>query len=69
MAAALDVSAVVAYSAAAAELMDKGRFARAADKYTLAAAAARALGAPDCLVVASAQARRPHCLALRAPRR
>jgi predicted nucleotidyltransferase len=69
MAASMDVSAVVAYSAAAAELHSKPRFARAAEKYALAAAAARALGAPDCLVVASLQARRPHCLALRAPRR
>lgn len=69
MAAALDVSAVVAYSLAAYELTDKGRFARAAEEWGRAAEAARALGAPDCLVVAFTQARRLHGLAPHASKR
>jgi len=67
MAAALNISAIVSLSVAAQELLLKGRFARSAEKFALAAEAARALGAPDCLVVAHAQARRPRCLAPRAP--
>jgi hypothetical protein len=66
--AALDVSVAVSHSIAAHDLAEKGRFARAVEKYALAAKAARALGAPDCLVVANAQARRPHLLVPRAPR-
>jgi hypothetical protein len=69
MAAALDVSAVVSHTAAADELVCKGRFARAAEKYALAADAARALGAPDCLVVASSQVRRLQFMVPRAHRR
>jgi len=56
MAAALDVSAAVSFSATAHELACKGRFARAAEKFALAVEAARALGAPDCLVVVHTQA-------------
>jgi hypothetical protein len=60
MAAALDISAAAAHGLAAYELVQKGRYARAAEKWGKAVEAASALGAPDCLVVASAQARRCH---------
>ena len=66
--AALDVSVAVAHSSAAHDLAGKGRFARAVEKYALAANAGLALGAPDCLVVANAQARHPHRLVSRAVR-
>ena len=69
MAAALDLGPAVSYSLAAVELASKGRFASASEKFALAAKAALALGAPDCLVVATAQARYPHCIASRASRR
>jgi hypothetical protein len=69
MTTALDVSAAVAHGIAAYELLVKGRFARSAEKWAKAAQAARALGAPDCLVVATAQVRRWCHLALRAPKR
>lgn len=68
MAAALDISAAVAFSIAATELTTKGRYVHSAEKWGKAAEAARALGAPDCLVVADAQARRWRCLLLRAPK-
>ena len=67
MAAGLDISTAVSYSLAGFDLGSKGRFARAADKFALAAEVARALGAPDCLVVAHTQARRLLCCALRVP--
>ena len=57
MAAALDVSVAVAHTLAANELLGKGRFARSAEQWGRAAEAARALGAPDCLVMAYTQAR------------
>ena len=63
--AALDVSAAVAHGNAAMELLQKGRVVRAAEQWGKAAEAARALGAPDCLVMAYTQARRSPCLALR----
>ena len=69
MAAALDVSAAVSFSVTASELASKGRFARAAEKFALAAEAAGALGAPDCLVVAQTQARPRVALSLRGLRR
>ena len=55
MAATLDVSAAVSYAVAALNLIDKVRMFSAAEKWGKAAEAARALGAPDCLVVAYAQ--------------
>lgn len=61
--AALDVSAAAKYSDAANMLVAKGRYTRAAEQWGKAADAARALGAPDCLVVANIQARRARCLA------
>ena len=57
MAGALDISAVVALGIAADKFTRLGRFAAAAEKWELAVEAARALGAPDCLVVVDAQAR------------
>jgi hypothetical protein len=57
MTTALDVRTAVAHGVAAYELLLKGRFARSAEKWGQAAQAARALGAPDCLVVADAQVR------------
>ena len=63
MAAALDVNAVVSHCVAANKLSASGRFVRAAEQWGRAAEAARAFGAPDCLVVANAQARRSRHLA------
>jgi hypothetical protein len=62
MAAALDISAVVSFADAANKLSGKGRYAGAAEKWGRAVEAARALGAPDCLVVADTQARCSHHL-------
>ena len=69
MASALDVSATVAYGTAADKLLTSGRFAGVAEKWGLAVEAGRALGAPDCLVVANAQARHLHQLAPLADKR
>jgi hypothetical protein len=55
-AAALDVSAVVLFAVAADKLSDMGRFVSASEKWARAVEAARALGAPDCLVLAETQA-------------
>jgi hypothetical protein len=69
MTTALDVSAAVAHGIAARELALKGRFVRCAEKWGKAAEAAKALGVPDCLVVAYTQARGRCRLALRTPKR
>jgi hypothetical protein len=63
MTAALDVSAVVSLGVAAEKLQSLGRFVSASEKWGRAVEAARALGAPDCLVVADTQARRSRHLA------
>ena len=67
--AALDVSGIVLFSVAANELVCKGRAVRGAEKWGKAAEAARALGKPDCLVVAYAQARHLGGPVTRAPPR
>jgi hypothetical protein len=69
MATAFDVSTVVSLGVAAEKLLRLGRFAAAAYKWGLAVEAARALGAPDCLVVAETQARRARRLAPLADKR
>jgi hypothetical protein len=61
--AALDVSAAVSFAIAGSKLADMGRFISASEKWARAVEAARALGAPDCLVLADAQARRSRNLA------
>jgi hypothetical protein len=61
---ALDVSAVVALTNKATTLHEKGAYARAAELYARAAAAARALGARDCLVVAALQIMQADCWVL-----
>jgi hypothetical protein len=48
----VDVAPVLELCAAALELSGKGHLSRAADRWTQAVDAARALGQPDCLVVA-----------------
>jgi hypothetical protein len=60
---ALDVSAVVSFALAARKLSASGRFISASEKWARAVEAARTLGAPDCLIVADAQARRSRLLA------
>jgi hypothetical protein len=58
---ALDVSAVVALANKAMTLREKGSYARAAELFARAAAAAQALGARDCLVVAALQLMQADC--------
>jgi hypothetical protein len=54
--AAVDVSRVVALTNKALTLTSRGHFARAAEKFAEAVAAAQALQQPDCLIVADMQA-------------
>ncbi len=61
---ALDVSAVVALTTKAQMLHAKGAFARAAEVFVRAEAAAQALGARDCLVVAALQLCQADCWVL-----
>jgi hypothetical protein len=61
---ALDVSAVVALANKATVLHEQGAYARAAELYARAAAAAQALGARDCLVVAALQIEQASCWVL-----
>jgi hypothetical protein len=60
--AAVDVSRVVVLTNQAVTLKRKGHWARAAEKYADAVAAAQALQQPDCLIVACAQASHAHAL-------
>jgi hypothetical protein len=50
------MASVIALSRKAVLLSDNGLFARAAEKYATAVAAAQSLAQPDCLIVASLQA-------------